>query len=172
MARAAARSAETAAVAVPASAVAAPSADLDAALEALGTLPGLSGAALAEAKRSETLRRLVADALSAGLSPVVLVEHLKADGPLKGRSPVGILVAALRRLVQALLADEAVKRQGALEGCRRLGRRLGGMQLRGELPEETALAELRLLPVGELRETAICAYLAAVGKMPAEEVLA
>lgn len=143
--------------------------DLDKALDLLAALPGMPEGVRPVLASSKRLGQLLAQALTTVTSEA-LAERVEAEGPLRGESPVGILVARLEALVPAMVADEKAKREAALRGHRRFGHRVGKMQAVGELPEATALAELRRVPVGELREAAVHGYLVATGLKAPEEV--
>lgn len=135
---------------------------LDRALSLLADLPGLPEGTLPVLRRSAKLRGLLAEALPT-VTAEALAERVGAEGPLRGESPVGILVSRLTALVPAMAAEAVERRRAALEGRRRQGWQLGAMQKRGELPVETAEAELRLITDPELRRAALDGYAAGLG---------
>ena len=135
---------------------------LDLALSLLAGLPGLPGDALPVLRRSRKLRGLLAQALGT-VSPEALAERLHAEGPLRGDSPVGILVARLAALVPAMATEAVEKRAAQLEGHRGFGARLAAMQRAGTIDEGVAWRELGTVADPDLRRAALDAYAAGLG---------
>ncbi len=148
-----------------ATAAAAPPELLERALSLLADLPGLPDSAAPVLRRSTKLRGLLGRVLGT-VTPEALAEAVEAEGPLRGESPVGILVARVEALGPVLAVGLAQRRQAHLAGARRRGYQLGAMQRAGQLPEETAEAELRLFTDPELRRAALEGYATGLGVLP------
>ncbi len=100
------------------------------------------------------------------MTPEVLAEKLAADGPVEGRSPVGILVSRLEALGPAMAKEAEGKAASAAEGARQWGHRLGAMVGAGGLHADAALEELAHEPDGALRQRAANEYLSVVERVP------
>jgi hypothetical protein len=143
--------------------------DLDRALDLLAALPGMPPAPLGlrAVGASKKLRGLVEECLAApGVSPELLAQRVGADGPLAGRSPVGILASRLKNLAATLPVEAADLAAGREEGARRWGALLGAMVRAGGLHEDAALEELAHEPDGALRQRAANEYLSVVERVP------
>jgi hypothetical protein len=139
------------------------------ALDLLAALPGMPAApfGLRAVKESKKLRSLVETCLAApGVSPELLAQRVGANGPLAGRSPVGILASRLKNLAATLPVEAADLAAGREEGARRWGARLGAMVRAGELHQDAALEELAHEPDGALRQRAANEYLSVVERVP------
>jgi hypothetical protein len=148
----------------PASPAAPVTADLDRALDLLAALPGMPAAPLGlqAVRDSKKLRGLVETCLAApGVSPELLAQRVGADGPLAGRSPVGILVRRLEALGPVLATEAAEAAASAKESARRWGARLGGMVRTGQLSMDGARSELASENDAALRQVALVAFGAA-----------
>ncbi|MGH9296175.1 MAG: hypothetical protein ACRD0B_12655, partial [Acidimicrobiales bacterium] len=84
-------------------------------------------------RQSPRLPGAVGACLAAGASPEALVERLRADGPLRGRSPVGILLHRLQALAPVLAEERRAAETARLEGLTRWGRVIAGVLLAGDL---------------------------------------
>jgi hypothetical protein len=119
-----------------------PSADLDEGLALLSLLPGMPVTPRA-GRTSTKLLSLLGDCLAVrGVTPELLAERVAADGPLLGRSPVGILVHRLEALASTVASEAEERATSALEGARRWGHRLGGMVRDETLDMDSAAVEL------------------------------
>ena len=160
-------------VPVPTPAGATHSGDLERALDLLASLPGMPSAPLGlrAVKASEKLKGLVEACLGApGVTPELLVVRVGAEGPVTGRSPVGVLVSRLETLAPAL-ATEAEQLSASRDlGVRNWGHRLGAMVAAGNLDEAAATEELRALEDPGLLRVALDAFGVAWSAARREEV--
>jgi hypothetical protein len=118
-------------------------------------------------KASKKLRGLVESCLAApGVTPELLVHRVGAEGPLTGRSPVGILVHRLEALGPALAGEAADNTASVTDGARRWGARLGDMVRTGQLGMDGAGSELATEKDTVLRRVAINAFASALKASP------
>lgn len=117
--------------------------DLAAALDRLRPLVG--GANLATSPKVPTL---VGACLAAGADPEEIAGRIEADGPLRGRSPVGILAARLEALAAVLPRETAERRAARKQAVVRHAHRLATLVCEGAIPRDLAAAEVDAAYVG------------------------
>jgi hypothetical protein len=98
---------------------------------------------------------LVAACLAAGVDAKELFRRIESDGPLKGRSPVGILAKRLEALAVELPREFMERRWARKKQVVRHAHRLGALVVEGIIPADCALGEIDAAYAGSERGLAL-----------------